>query len=160
MTENSFVKSLQQWSGVFARRTIHDFLAFAHEFDVSMPQIEVLMRLYYQGPASILAVRQDLYGSRAAATQMIDKLVQMGLVERSEDPDDRRVKRIRLTDQGRELVAQGIAARRHWLVDLAEALTPEEQDLFAGMLDRLTQAAMGLEANHPAVGESFPGSVV
>jgi DNA-binding MarR family transcriptional regulator len=146
MNQNMFSNALQEWAGVFARRTIHDFMAFAHQYGLSMPHITVLMRLYYRGPASILAVRQDLYGSRASASQLVDKLVQMNLIERSEAPEDRRVKRIRLTDQGHAVVEQGIAARREWLGGLAQSFTEEEQVQFAAMLTRITRAAIDLEA--------------
>jgi DNA-binding MarR family transcriptional regulator len=81
---------------------------------------------------------------------MIDKLVQMGLVERSEDAQDRRVKRICLTEAGRTLVEQGIAARRLWLVDLAEAFDPVEQAQYAEMLNRLSSAAQILESRRTA----------
>jgi DNA-binding MarR family transcriptional regulator len=110
-----------------------------------MTQISVLMRLYYRGPASILSVRQELYGSRAAASQLVDKLVLMGLVERSEDAEDRRVKNICLTMDGRHMVEQGITARRRWLADLAQEITPQEQEQFAGVLTRLSQAANQLD---------------
>jgi DNA-binding MarR family transcriptional regulator len=145
MKENNFSSAMQEWFGVFASRTMRDFMTWTHDYGVNMPQISVLMRLYYRGPTSILAVRQELYGSRAAASQLVEKLVQMGLVERSEDAADRRVKNIRLTDHGRQMVEQGIAARRRWLTDLGEAFGPAEQEQFAGMLARLSQAARRLE---------------
>lgn len=145
MNQNIFLQEMQQWFGVFARFTMRDFLAWAHQYGVSMPQISVLMRLYYRGPTSILVIRQELYGSRAAASQLVEKLVQMGLVERSEDAGDRRVKNIRLTAEGQRMVEQGIAARRRWMDDLGEAFSPQEQEQFAGMLARLNQAASQLE---------------
>jgi DNA-binding MarR family transcriptional regulator len=153
MNENSFAKAMQEWSGIFARRTIHDFMAFAHEYDISMPQINVLMRLYYRGPASILALRQELYGSRSAATQLIDKLVQMGLIERSESQEDRRVKAVRLTDKGHQVVEQGIAARRKWLTDLAEAFDPSDQAQIAEILNRLSRAAIEMETREEQEGK-------
>jgi DNA-binding MarR family transcriptional regulator len=147
MNQDKFLQAMQEWSSVFARRTIHDFMAFAHEHGVSMSQITVLLRLYYRGPTSILAVRQELYGSRAAASQLIDKLVQMGLVERSESTEDRRVKVIRLTDLGQRLVADGITARRQWLITLKTAFSQEEQEQFAIVLSRLSQEALAIEAS-------------
>lgn len=145
MNNNNLLTALYEWSGVFGRRTIHDFMAFAHENEISMAQISLLMRLYYRGPTSILLARQDLYGSRAAATQLVDKLVQMGLVERSEGIEDRRVKQIRLTEEGREMVQQGIAARRGWMKDLVSAFSSAEQEQLAGLLIRLSQAGRDQE---------------
>ncbi len=150
MNENKFLAAMQEWSGVFARRTIHDFMGFTHENNISWPQVNVLMRLYYRGPTSILAVRQELYGSRSAASQLIDKLVQLGLVERNEDSSDRRVKNIHLTDAGRRLVEQGIAARRRWLAELAQAFDLQEQEQYAAMLARLSHEAQALETREEA----------
>jgi DNA-binding MarR family transcriptional regulator len=141
MNDNKFLIALQEWAGVFGRRTIHDFMAFAHEYGISLAQISVLMRLYYRGPSSILEARQELYGSRAAATQMVDKLVQLGLIERSEDTDDRRVKQIRLTELGRTTVERGIAARRQWMAELVEGFDPAEQEVLAAALARMSRVA-------------------
>ncbi|HEX9019485.1 MAG TPA: MarR family transcriptional regulator [Anaerolineaceae bacterium] len=145
MNQNKFTNALLDWSAVFARRTIHDFLAFTHEHDISMPQVNVLMTLYYRGPTSIRTMRQELYGTRAAATQLVDKLVQLGLVKRSEAPDDRRLKLLTLTEPGRKLIEQGIAARRQWLSQLSASFTPEDQEVFASVLARLSQEARALE---------------
>jgi MarR family transcriptional regulator, organic hydroperoxide resistance regulator len=141
MNENKLLRAMQEWAGVFGRRTIHDFMAFAHEYGISLAQISVLMRLYYRGPSSILEIRQELYGSRAAATQMVDKLVQLGLIERSEDEDDRRVKQIILTEQGRVTVERGIAARRQWMAELVEAFDADEQKVLAFALAELSRTA-------------------
>jgi DNA-binding MarR family transcriptional regulator len=43
-------------------------------------------------------------------TGMVDRLVAHGLVARHEDPRDRRVRRVELTDAGRRLVTDIIAA--------------------------------------------------
>lgn len=154
MKLNKLYTALQDWSSIFGQRTMHDFMAFAHEYGLSMPQITVLMRLYYRGPSSILAVRQDLYGSRAAATQLVDRLVQMGLVERSENAEDRRVKRLRLTEAGRVTVEQGIAARRRWMVDLSQAFDEHEQSTIAAALTRLIDAANAQAGASSPAGEN------
>lgn len=75
-------------------------------------------------------------------TAMVDRLEELGAVERQPDPDDRRVKRVVLTDDGRELREQvGIdllagvvfghrldAAERSQLLDLlTRALAPADE---------------------------------
>jgi DNA-binding MarR family transcriptional regulator len=153
MNENILIQVLHTWSGIFDRRTMRDFLAFTHEYGITMPQVNVLMRLYYRGDTTILSVRQELYGSRAAATQLIDKLVQMGLVERSEAPQDRRIKRIRLTALGHDTVEQGIAARRQWITQLAQALPPQDRQTYAEMLAHLSHIALELENQTASPGQ-------
>lgn len=137
---------LQEWSVLFARRSIHDFLQFAHQHNLSMPQINVLLRLYHRGPATIASLREDLYGSRAAATQLIDDLVRSGLVERAEAEQDRRLKMVSLTAEGRVLVEKGIAARRQWLEQLSAAFSPEQQAQIREVLSLMVSAAQKLEA--------------
>jgi DNA-binding MarR family transcriptional regulator len=142
---SDFKTVLQEWATVFARRSIHDFLKFAHQNGISMPQINILMRLYYRGPATIASLREDLYGSRAAATQLINRLFESGLVERVEAETDRRLKVISLTPEGRALVEKGIAARRKWLEDLSDSFDGEQKEQFRQMMQFMVEAAVKLE---------------
>lgn len=149
---------LQEWMVIFARRSIHDFLNFAHQYHLSMAQINLLMRLHYRGPATIAALRQDFYGSRAAASQMIDELVKAGWVARVEAENDRRLKVVSLTPAGRELVEKGIEARRRWLVKMAGSFSEAQKEQIAEVLWTMVQAARNLEeagesSTPPAVDE-------
>ncbi|HQK42912.1 MAG TPA: hypothetical protein PLV20_04860, partial [Anaerolineaceae bacterium] len=49
------------------------------------------------------------------------------LVNRQIDPDDRRTKRLSLTAQGKDKVAQASQARRAWLHTLIDSFSAEEQ---------------------------------
>jgi DNA-binding MarR family transcriptional regulator len=59
---------------------------------------------------------------------MLERLVQLKLVTRTEDPSDRRVKLIVLTDKGRQILQEGNLAGRSWLEDLARSMSAEEQE--------------------------------
>ena len=65
----------------------------------------------------------------------------MGLLERSEDRQDRRARKLKLTEQGQALVERGIEARRAWMESLTTNLTPEQQAMIAEALSMLTEAA-------------------
>ena len=90
-------------------------------------------------------IGENLGVTNAAASQLIDRLVQHGYVERDEDLIDRRAKRIALTPKGEQLVRQSIEARRLWMEDLTIALTPQSQEAIIDALITLTQAALKLE---------------
>jgi DNA-binding MarR family transcriptional regulator len=143
-------EALDAWSGIFTRRSIHDFLSFMHHSNLSMPHLNILMQLYYHGPQSLLALRQTMLTSRAAATQLVDKLVQLKLVERTEDTRDRRVKMIHLTDAGRKLVSDTLAARDCWMKQLTDQIPENEQLSIAAALNLLVDAATHLQtvSNH------------
>lgn len=82
----------------------------------------------------------------AAASQLVDKLVQSGLIIREEDPHDRRAKLLNLTNKGRDLVQQGIEERYRWVDGLSERLTEEERLQISEALDIMTRVASDLEA--------------
>jgi len=83
------------------------------EFDLSLPQYDVLRRLSLAGEACVRMgeVADALLFSSGAATKVLDRLVDRGLVERGADPDDRRTVLVGLTDDGRALFAR--AQRTH-----------------------------------------------
>jgi DNA-binding MarR family transcriptional regulator len=61
----------------------------------------------------------------ATITLMLDKLVELDLVERRRDPDDRRVSWIALTPRG---VAETTEARREWERRFADAFAGVDED--------------------------------
>lgn len=145
-TNADFNQTLLEWMGIFARRSIHDFMLFAHQNNLSMAQISILLTLHYRGPATIAALRKEMVGSRAAATQMIDGLVRSGWVVRAEDKNDRRLKVVSLTEEGRRLVERSINARRQWMTQLADSFTPQQRSEIYGVLRTMIQAARESDA--------------
>ncbi len=141
-----FSSVLQEWTEVFTRRSMRDYKHFLNESGLSPSQLGTLMRLHFGGMCGVSDIGLHIGISNAAASQMIDRLVQMDLLKRAEAPDDRRVKQLTLTDQGRALVQHAIDARRCWMEDLTCALTPDQQTMISAALVVLTKAAHQLEA--------------
>lgn len=127
------------------RRSMCDFIRFIKETGLSMTQLNTLMRLYHTGSCDISTVSDYLGITNAATSQMVQRLVEQGLLERTEDPHDRRVKQLALTTAGQSLVDQGIEARRRWLEELTTALTPEQQANIVTALADLTQAVRTID---------------
>jgi len=117
------------------------------EGGLSPSQLNTLMRLHYRGPCPISEVGDDLGVTAAAASQMVERLVQQGLIERGEDPQDRRLRPIRLTADGKALIARGVEARVSWIESLRDAFGPKERAGVTEMLTRLTQAVRNLDAD-------------
>src|SRR5215468_2019461 len=86
------------------RRSADDTLAVMNEVGLTMAQMVAMMLLEKMGPISVSSVAACIKLSPAAASHMVDRLVVAGLVGRSEDPADRRQKRIAITSAGRELI--------------------------------------------------------
>jgi len=132
---------VREWSEVFMRRSGRDFKRFMDETGLSFSQLNVLMRLYHGGNSGVSEIGEQMGVTSAAASQAIDRLVLQGLIERSEDPRDRRAKRLVLTPKGRRLIEKGFEVRSQWIENLMNALTPEQQSLTISVLTLLTEAA-------------------
>ncbi len=144
-----FTLAVREWSEVFMRRSMRDFFRFTKDTGLSNPQISTLMRLYYQGACGVSDIGAHLDVSNAGASQMIEKLVQSGLLERAEDHNDPRAKQIALSAKGRKLIEQSIEARRRWLEGLTDAFTAAQQEAIIVALTNLTAAARESEQPTP-----------
>ncbi len=146
MTEpTQFSQSLHAWVDAFMRRTMRGWHRFAKNTGLSMPQLSILMQLHHKGACGMSEISKRFDISAAAASQLVDKLVQAGYLERAEDPDDRRAKLLTLSVKGEELIQQGTEERYGWMYDLTSKLSMEEQVKVAEALDILTQAAQTME---------------
>jgi DNA-binding MarR family transcriptional regulator len=108
----------------------------------------VLLHLFYQGPLEVTQFCEMLQISPAGASQMIERLVQQGVVQRSETPGDRRVRLVELTAQGLQLVQSSIADRRRWLEQISMGLSAEERSRIIAALQALTEMVGHLDV-HP-----------
>jgi DNA-binding MarR family transcriptional regulator len=137
----------RQWVDVFTTRSMHDLTRYVKASGLSMPQFGILMNLHYRHTCGVSDISDRMEISAAAASQLVEKLVQSGLLERAEDPTDRRAKLLTLSARGRELIDTGLEARSRWVDELISTLTPAEYETVAAALSSLTQAARRLELN-------------
>ncbi|MFT4151666.1 MAG: MarR family transcriptional regulator [Paracoccaceae bacterium] len=63
-----------------------------------------LLYLHRVGPVKQVELADYLGLDRSSVVRLVDTLAAQGLVERRDDPSDRRVKRVQLTDQAAPLV--------------------------------------------------------
>jgi len=145
MFTERFSEIMREWAEVFMRRSMGDIVQLSKQSGLSMSQLGALFRLHRSGFCGVSNIGDHLGVTHAAASQMVDRLVQQGLLERAEDLDDRRVKKITLSPKGRKLVEESIEARRRWVEQLTDKLTVEEQESISAALVTLTAAARSLE---------------
>ena len=69
------------------------------------------------------------------ATKVVAKLEEQGLVEREDDPSDRRVVRVALSDAGRRWLDVDRARRRDWLTDQVHRLHVDDVDRLAAAVE-------------------------
>ncbi|MCG3209802.1 MAG: hypothetical protein FOGNACKC_03429 [Anaerolineae bacterium] len=139
--------ALREWAELFMRRSMRDFIHFIKANGLSTTQLNTLMRLYHHDSCPMSDIGDHLGITNAATSQMVQRLVEQGLLARAEDPTDRRVKQLTLTAEGRALIDRAIEARRLWLEDLTSALPPDQQANIITALVDLTHAARKLDSS-------------
>ncbi|GII82097.1 hypothetical protein Ssi03_00870 [Sphaerisporangium siamense] len=112
--------------------------------NLTMQQLKVTLILAARGSASGQELAHVLGTGLGTVTGIVDRLVAQGLVSRHEDPNDRRIRRVRLTDAGtrmaEELADAGLANYRR-LLDRLDLETLRELE---HVMDKLRQAAADL----------------
>jgi DNA-binding MarR family transcriptional regulator len=86
--------------------------------------------------------------SLPAASRTVDDLVRRGFAERYEDLDDRRMKRVSLTDKGRQVIRRLNAARLSGLQGFVQNLNDVERDRLSAALEKLLE--------HPDIADCRP----
>jgi DNA-binding MarR family transcriptional regulator len=117
-----------------------DLFAAVGKLELTLTQIKLLHHLDDAADALTLKdAAEAVLVSLPAASRTVDDLVRRGYVERQEDAEDRRMKRIRTTDAGRAVVRRLNAARLNGLRQFTETLTPHERRRLAGALTTLLE---------------------
>jgi DNA-binding MarR family transcriptional regulator len=122
------------------------------ESGLSLTQVKALLMLAGPEGEEQYAGRdiaERLQVSLASVSRAVDGLVRSRLVRRIEDPDDRRVRRLSITDKGRRLAGEIVAARLADLEAFAADLSPAQRR----KLDAALEAVLDEEAMRAAVRE-------
>ncbi len=100
-----------QLMALIHRRSAGDTLEIMNEASLTMPQMVALYILANKQPRTVGALADALRLSPGATSHLVDRIVQAGFIERGEDPDDRRQKRIVITKTGLATVRRVHEAR-------------------------------------------------
>jgi DNA-binding MarR family transcriptional regulator len=129
-----------------AQRTLHHLLAYDRsnplfESQLTVPQLKLLLLLSLRGGASGQELGRLMGVSLATVTGMVDRLVAQHLVVRCEDPHDRRVRRIALTDAGQKQIDDIITAGIEYQQRMLQRLTVADLHTVDKAAALLVQAA-------------------
>jgi DNA-binding MarR family transcriptional regulator len=117
-----------------------DVLQTIDEHQLSLSQLKALQILGEQvEDVSLKGLGDHLGLSLPAISRAVDGLVQRGLVSRTEDTADRRIKRVRVTAGGRALVDALTALRMRELGQFVATLAPRDRARLSAALAPLAQ---------------------
>ncbi len=120
------------------------------ELDVSFTQLKTLCALEAEGEErSVKALAESLSVSVPAMSRAVDGLFERGLVRREEDPADRRMKRVALTEAGHKLPQALNEARLSALQELMDSLQDQEADALGHALQLILARRGEIAAYRP-----------
>ncbi len=115
-----------EFVGAVHKRCDSEVLDAFVDMDLTLTQVRVVFTLATQGTdLSVGDLAEYLGLSLATAGRAVDRLVALDMVDRREDPDDRRSKRVSLTPRGRELADTQRAIMRDQVAEFSRALPPD-----------------------------------
>jgi DNA-binding MarR family transcriptional regulator len=127
---------LELWSHLM-RGSSQAMFAILGELDLTLTQMKTLGMLdECVEEVSVKELSERLGLSLPATSRTVDGLLRRDFLSRHEDLEDRRIKRVRITDAGRDVVHRLATARLQGLEAYAESLSDEQRAaLMAALLD-------------------------
>lgn len=145
---------------VLEREVIRELEAQTDCCDVTLAQCHVLLELA-DSTLSLTGLSELLGLDRSTLSRTVDGLVKTGLVERSDDPSDRRTLRLALTPAGMAKVAYiDDTCNRYYATLLAELTEDDLQHVFRGiavMAERMRSCRRGSGCSVDGAGDRAGG---
>ena len=105
--------------------------------DLTFPQYNAMLAVRELDQVSVKHLAERLAVSPPSVSTMVDRLVEMGLVERQPNPSDRRGVVIRLSDDGKEKIESLETSILRFLVELMGDLTESDIRQWRGVYDKI-----------------------
>lgn len=115
------------------------FLEECSQYAITPVQYGLLTALSVRGRLDQSSLAAELGLDRTNIADVLRRLERRGLVKRTPDPDDKRVRLATLTQRGRDLTAKMFAAMQRSQDRLLSPLTQPERDRFMATLVRLIE---------------------
>ncbi|HLY27830.1 MAG TPA: MarR family transcriptional regulator [Aggregatilineales bacterium] len=110
--------------------------------DLSAAQFKTMFVVFTRGPLSVTEISEMLEVGQPTASHLVEKLVQAGLVERIENPQDRRAVQVRTLPAGEELANSLWRGRREFMRSWLQRLSDEDAEALRKGLTALQRVAL------------------
>ena len=122
-------------------RLIGLFRSLSPSDGLSLTAAATLATLDRSGPRRLTALAAHEGVTQPAMTQLVDRLQGAGMLDRVPDPADGRAVQVRITGEGRALLARRRAVRAERVAGLLARLSPDDQALLTAALPALEALA-------------------
>lgn len=123
---------------VAAKRTSEELARlYRARFGISIPEWRVMVHLAHSGKVSVRDIETRVAMEKYEVSRAAKRLREAGLIERKENPDDRRLVILSLTPKGREMMAELLPLAKAHQDNLEKRLGAAFRKLEAGLEELL-----------------------
>ncbi len=147
MADEATLRELEHETSVFVRRirrVIAERARMLHP-DLSPVAYSMLMALNDSGPRRASDLVEVFSVDKGAVSRQVQALLELGLIERTLDPQDRRAMILAVSEEGRRRLVDITVARRQEISQRLEAWSEEELSAFVRSLSRYNAALEPVE---------------
>jgi DNA-binding MarR family transcriptional regulator len=122
-------------------------------FDVTLPRFDLMAQLEKAPDGMTLgALSRRMMVSNGNMTGLVERLVELGQLERVPHPADRRAAVVRLTGAGRAQFAAMAREHADWIAELCGAMSSDEIRAAMTLLGKMKRSVLkGIDANREAI---------
>ena len=120
---------------------------------LTMPQLRIMFILSRQMGVTPGALAEKMRVSPSTVTGLTDRLMRQRLIVREEDAEDRRLVRLRLSDEGRRAIGELETAGRAHFEEIAASMPSDHVEKLAELLEEFVTAAAAIEERETAIEE-------
>lgn len=106
-------------------------------YTITPPQFVALQWLFEAGDMTIGELSNKMFLACSTTTDLVDRMEKSKLVMRVKDPNDRRVVRIHLLEEGERIIDEVIKKRQAYLQGVLKNFSTEEVESLKGNLLKL-----------------------
>jgi len=107
------------------------------EIDIRLDQWLILMKLKLNKDVSQNMLAEMLHRDKGTITRSVNRLMELGLITRVIDDEDKRIKRIQITAKGSEWHSKGLTAINSILEVADQDILENELDICKDVLDKM-----------------------
>jgi DNA-binding MarR family transcriptional regulator len=122
------------------RQMMATFACYGEGRGLTLGQMKAVGYLYRHGRSTVGEVAEGLGLAMPTASELVDKLVERGLIERGVNPDNRRQVHVWLTEEAMAYGREVHALRRAQVRQVFDELNPGERAVFVRGLRVLVEA--------------------
>ena len=126
-SQTEFLEAVENWARLYFFQSLTEFFNYLKHSELSLLQGYALAYLFFKGPLKISELCDHMMVSPGAASQMVDRLEKLAMVERTADPNDRRVRKVQVLAKGTKFVQENFAFSQSWLSEIPSNLNPGQE---------------------------------